>query len=552
MDTSMLKLTFAISLKNENALNEILTKVSDPKSEYYGEYMTMEEVHALTSKPESADALMNWLAEQGVASEASPGKDFVLAMLSAADAKNIFGVEDMVSFVHETTGEVIHRSKSLDHTVPDVIVEHVDFINGLYELPSTLIGKPVATAREVTWDSFAAPMTDAPSTPQTIMETYKISQATKIADGNTMSVIEALGQQYSEDDCSNFAKQFGVPYNKVDKIVGNNDGDVCKSNPNNCAEASLDVQYMMAVAQNVPMTYWSIDASDQTPFLDWIVAVSNSKNPPLVHSVSYGEVENAAVGMQQDSMKRINTEFQKVGVRGLTVTVASGDDGVANFQARQSKSYCGFNPSFPASSPYVLAVGATQFKGGSASASEIGQSKSNSPSGGITTGGGFSSLFDRVSYQDDVVNAYLAGDSVPDVPRTASTYPSQGFNAAGRGYPDVAALGHAYPVSLGGNFYQLDGTSASSPVVAGMLALINNERLLNGKKPLGFVNPLVYSIAAEHADAFNDVVEGENKCCAGSAFQGICCDEGFAATKGWDPVSGLGTFNFDKFLEYAA
>jgi tripeptidyl-peptidase-1 len=509
----------------------------------------------LTSKPESAEALINWLAEQGVSGEASPGKDFVLAEMSVIDAQSIFGIDKMMAFEHEETGAIIHRAASLDHSVPEEMAEHLDFVNGLYELPSTLIGKPVASVRDVTWDSFANPeaaLADQASDPATIMKTYKITQASSIAPGNTMSVIEALGQQYSEDDLSNFNKKFGLPYNPVDKVIGDNDGSQCKSNPNTCAEANLDVQYMMGVAQGVPMTYWSIDPNDETPFLDWIVAVSNSKNPPLVHSVSYGEVENAAAGLQKDTINRINTEFQKIGVRGITVTVASGDDGVANFQARQSKSYCGFNPSFPASSPFVLAIGATQFKGGSAANAEIGQSKSNNPSGGITTGGGFSSIFQRESYQETVVGSYLSGSDVPDVDRTAGTYPSKGFNADGRGYPDVAALGHAYPVSLGGNFYQLDGTSASSPVVAGMLALINNERLLNGKKPLGFVNPLIYQLAASNPEVFNDVTEGENKCCAGTRYSGICCDNGFKATGGWDPVRGLGTINFDQLLKHAA
>ena len=59
---------------------------------------------------------------------------------------------------------------------------------------------------------------------------------------------------------------------------------------------------------------------------------------------------------------------------------------------------------------------------------------------------------------------------IPDVDHTASAYPSKGFNAAGRGYPDVAALGHGYPVSLGGNFYKLDGTSASSPGAITLIA----------------------------------------------------------------------------------
>lgn len=61
-------------------------------------------------------------------------------------------------------------------------------------------------------------------------------------------------------------------------------------------------------------------------------------------------------------------------------------------------------------------------------------------------------------------------------------------------YPDVAALGNAYNVILGGNQYQVSGTSASSPVFCAMVALVNGDREVKGKKPLGFINPLLYKI----------------------------------------------------------
>lgn len=303
--------------------------------------------------------------------------------------------------------------------------------------------------------------------------------------------------------------------------------------------------------KKIPMIYYSIDKNSETPFYDWIIEVGQNPTPPLVHSVSYGDVENQAAAKANN--ERINTEFMKAGARGLTIMVASGDDGVGNFPVRTDSSQCGFNPSFPATSPYVLAVGATQFKGGVKGAAEIAQASNNVPSGGITTGGGFSSQFARMSYQDDAVNAFLNGGSVSSsIPRTSTDFPSKGFNAKGRGYPDVAALGHNYPVCLGGNFYNVDGTSAASPVMASMIALVNNELLNAGKKPLGFVNPLIYSLAASNPSVFTDVTEGNNKCGAGSSQQKpVCCTNGFSAVAGWDPLTGLGTINFQLFLQEA-
>jgi tripeptidyl-peptidase-1 len=102
-------------------------------------------------------------------------------------------------------------------------------------------------------------------------------------------------------------------------------------------------------------------------------------------------------------MERFNTEICQLGLRGLTVVVASGDDGVANFEARNNASACGFHPSFPTTSPYVTGVGATQ--GPEFGTPEV--ACSSATNGLITTGGGFSIFFNRPSYQDSVVTNYL-------------------------------------------------------------------------------------------------------------------------------------------------
>lgn len=295
----------------------------------------------------------------------------------------------------------------------------------------------------------------------------------------------------------------------------------CTSNPNNCGEANLDVQYIMGVAQGIPLTFWSIPASDSTPYLDWITAVAADSNAPLVQSVSckrrtpwcplcvcvcVGSTPASPSTLQPradgdveaeedaSTMTRTNTEFQKMGVRGLSIFIASGDDGVANFPARSNSQYCGFNPSFPATSPYVTAVGATQFIGGSPSKGQEGASVEHKPPAIITTGGGFSAQFSRPSYQDSAVQTFLASANVPSVPHTASGFPSAGFNANGRGYPDVAALGHNYQVIINGNQYSVDGTSAAAPVTAAMFALINDARLANGQSSLGFLNTELYNM----------------------------------------------------------
>lgn len=353
----------------------------------------------------------------------------------------------------------------------------------------------------------------------------------------TQALFEALGQSFSPDDLATFQKQYNLQQQAVSNVIGPNDPSQCPVNPNNCAEANLDVQYMMAMAQNAPTTFWSIPPNSQDPFYDWIIKLSNTSNPPLVHSISYGSI--AAEDPQQDVI-RFNTEACKLGLKGVTIFVSSGDDGVANFQARNDPSQCGFSPSFPATCPYVTSVGATQ--GPEDGSPEI--ACSSATGGLITTGGGFSIYFARPSYQEAAVQKFLS--SGPNLP------PLSMFNSKGRAYPDIAVLGHNYAVVIGGSNYILSGTSASSPVFAGFISLINAQRASTGKPPVGFINPALYSLAASQPSAFNDITKGENNCCAGNPGQQVCCKYGFSASAGWDPLTGLGSINFPVLLKALA
>ncbi len=78
-----------------------------------------------------------------------------------------------------------------------------------------------------------------------------------------------------------------------------------------------------------------------------------------------------------------------------------------------------------------------------------------------------------------------------------------------------------------------------------MVSLVNAARLKAGKKPLGFLNSAIYQNNGAFA---NDVTDGENNCCAGNV-KPICCTQGFYATKGWDPLTGFGSVNFQKFYD---
>jgi len=149
----------------------------------------------------------------------------------------------------------------------------------------------------------------------------------------------------------------------------------------------------------------------------------------------------------------------------------------------------------------------------------------------IYSGGGFSNYFAIPDYQKDVVSSYLK--------HTPPGYPSSIWNSTGnsRAYPDLSANGANYVIVVDGNYTLVYGTSASAPVVGAILTMVNDARIALNKSPIGFINPTIY--AANFSDGFNDITNGTNPGCG---------TLGFSTSRGWDPVTGLGTPKFPKLL----
>merc|ERR1711865_1063004 len=136
--------------------------------------------------------------------------------------------------------------------------------------------------------------------------------------GNSMAVAEFQGQTFKTTDLDTFASNCGVPQG-VDAVVGEGKNDNGRSG----VEAVLDIEFIRAVAPNVPLT---VVYDQKYSLLNWANNITSMENSPLIHSVSYGNDE-----IQQSSeayMFSANTAFMKAGVRGLSVLFASGDQGV--------------------------------------------------------------------------------------------------------------------------------------------------------------------------------------------------------------------------------
>jgi tripeptidyl-peptidase-1 len=269
------------------------------------------------------------------------------------------------------------------------------------------------------------------------------------------------------------------------------------------------------MGSNVLTEFWSFpgaqpDAPENEPFLDWLYLLGNTTDAPFVFSVSYAEDEGS---VSLDYSNRMNEEFLKGSARGISFFFGSGDWGVGSAFGECTE----FTPMFPADSPYVTSVGATT------SQPEVAASLS---------GGGFSTRWAQPSWQTSAVTKYL---------NSAVNLPSKElYNISGRALPDIAAQGTNYVVIANGRTMPaVAGTSASTPVVAGIISLVNDARVAAGKSPMGLLNPFIYEYGST---IFTDVVSGHNPGCG---------TDGFTAAAEWDPVTGWGTINFDKLLAAA-
>jgi kumamolisin len=349
-------------------------------------------------------------------------------------------------------------------------------------------GKPKPTAP-------AAPSADTSYNPPQVAQLYSFPTGVTGA-GQTIGIIE-LGGGYNASDLSTYFSGLGITEPKVTAVsvdgATNSPGD-----PNGAdGEVGLDIE---VVGSNAPganiAVYFTTNTSQG--FLDALTTAlhDTANGPPSVISISWGSPES---NYTAQSLTAFDDACQSAAALGITITVASGDNG-------SSDGGTGNNVDFPASSPHVLGCGGTELlSSGTTITEEV--VWDDSASNGGASGGGVSSVFALPTWQ--------ANSNVPAAPTSAG----------GRGVPDVAGDASpetGYNVLFDSESEVVGGTSAVAPLWAALIALINQQRGSN----LGFINPTIYASAE---NGFNDITSGSN----GS----------YSAGSGWDPCTGLGSPN---------
>mmetsp|Transcript_3469 Transcript_3469/g.5577 ORF Transcript_3469/g.5577 Transcript_3469/m.5577 type:complete len:601 (-) Transcript_3469:15-1817(-) len=521
----IMELTFAVKQQNLQQLRDTLMRVSRPASPDYGKHLSNAEVHMMTAPdPAHVQAVSSFLRRHGVEPRnATPSGDLIEAVVTVETAQKMLSAE-YLDIVHKSSGSLVSRALA-GYRLPSEVASAVDFVAPTVHLPGVRRPRPPVKKGS----EYSNYLEQKFNTPKNLRKLYRVDETEGKAANNKQAVTAFLGERYSEAPlkkfwgllCENITCGKGTPKLVGDATNGTSPG----------LEAMLDIEFLTGVAGNIESEFWgfggrSPDNIENEPFLKWLSRLSNTSDAevPKIFSTSYGEDENSWSYAAAD---RLNVEFQKAGVRGISILYASGDAG-SNCQKDGQ-----FAPEGPGSSPYVTAVGGTKPghhwpKPGSEVA--VGLSS-----------GGFSNYWPMPDYQKDAVAHYLEQAGLPP--------PSRGYNTSGRAVPDISAQAAYYYVIGSETWPGVAGTSCSTPVVSAIFSLLNDLRLQKNKSTLGFLNPLIY----EYAAAFNDITAGSSVGCQDSlqdrTLHGWPAKNGWPAKQGWDAVTGVGTPDFVELAE---
>ncbi|KAM5534011.1 hypothetical protein V8D89_012331 [Ganoderma adspersum] len=518
----MLRLTIALPQQNTSGLHAALLDVSDPASENYGHHLSKGEVEQLVAPSSaSSQAVTAWLSKNGITPEStSASGDMVTIQVPATKANTLLNA-NFTTYVHEASNTTMVRT--LAYSLPDAVHDHIAFVYPTTQFipPSKsrvefkAIGAPTFSKRSRSKRADVPAQCAQVVTPACLQALYNIPPTPASAQGNSLGVSGFGGEVANPGDLKTFLAKVRPDITNGTFSVQTLDGG--SDSGQGTTEASLDIQYTVGVATNVPTTFISVGNNNQDGdlggFLDIINSLLKEDKPPLVLTTSFGFDEAPFAEQAPDLAQTLCNAYAQLGARGTSVLFASGDGGVSGPQANNACNGKAFSPTFPSGCPFLTSVGSTQ--------------GINPETAAAFTSGGFSNIFAQPDYQKDAVAGYL---------KTLGNTNQGLFNASGRAFPDVSTQGVQFAINVAGQFQGVDGTSASSPTFAAIVSLLNDARLNNGQAPLGFLNPLLYS---QGAAALNDITKGSNPGCG---------TDGFPAVTGWDAVTGLGTPDFTKLL----
>ena len=559
----------ALVQQNVGKAEEELLRVSDPTSPHFAKHWNRSQVNSWF-KPHSSSVVevLSWLQKTGIhpsRTRLSNSGGWLLFNSTVLEVEQVF---QTTYHLHKRKFNEGLRISYDKYAISSSLHQHIDFISTTAFLD--ISNRSHARERnsltshtftdEVLRDQNVSLSCNKYITPNCLRSLYRMPgfDEINVHPASTLGIFEITMASWLPNDLDLFFERFAPSLVGMRPRIETINGGEYQTEAQNLlvnSEANLDFEYTMALTArpginlqvgNKPLAadMDSMLAALDGPYCDVLQIPFNGRNESIhANHNDYNQTVNCGTvkplpaviavpylwdetEFSEATMKRQCLEFLKLGLQGVTVIVASGDHGAAG-----RESSCPDNrrvsPASPAVCPYVTSVGATQLEINSTQAFQEVAIFRKTNTSILSSGGGFSSYFKAPSYQNDFVNKYIREDGHNH--RNNSLY----YDTRGRGIPDIAANGRNYVFTVNGKFMTIHGTSAAVPTIASLVTLLNDARLHAGKSTVGFMNPVLYA----NSDAVKDITFGSNY---------MCQEQVFKATKGWDPVTGLGTPDFQQ------
>ena len=460
-------------------------------------YLTREDyARQMGADPADLERVAEFAGEYGLevlwsdAARRSLGLGGSVAQMNVAFAVELASYESPLGSYRGRTGPV---------QVPERLGDVVEAVLGLDDRPQSSAHFRVL---RIGLDPGAPLAADTSFTPDQVARLYDYPDGLD-GSGETIALIE-LGGGYDTGDLADYFSRLGIQEPTVIAVSVDGAANQPTGDPGGPdGEVMLDIEVVGAIVPGAQILIYFAPNTDRG-FLDAITTAVHDQRRPSVISISWGGPE---ARWTAQAMKQFDQAFQAATMLGVTICCASGDsgssDGVSDGRAHVD---------FPASSPHVVACGGTRVEvtNGAISSEVVWNA------GGGASGGGISDIFPLPSWQ-----------SAAGVPQ--STNPG---GRQGRGVPDMSADADpatGYRVRVDGTDAVFGGTSAVAPLIAALVAQINQQL----GKPTGFLNPIVYDESAR--TALRDITQGTNGA--------------YTATAGWDPCTGLGSPDGTRLLD---
>lgn len=466
-----------------------------PHAAIRGEHLTREEYEQeYSASPEDVTAVEQFLQQHDIiVIESNLARRSVIAKGSVGDIEAAFDV----SLKAHTQGEQNYHVLTEDIGIP---TELRGIVTGVFGLDTRPVARPMFQVAKRDGKFISHAQSPQSFNPNQLIQIYGFP-TTVTGTGQCIALIE-LGGGFTQGDITNYFNGIGLTPPEV-LSVSVNGGQNSPSTPDSAdGEVLLDIEVAGAIAPGAKIAVYFAANTDQG-FMDAITqAIHDTDNKPAVISISWGSAE---INWTQQAMDNFNESFKTAAAIGVSICVAAGDNGSSDGQTDGK-----VHVDFPASSPYALACGGTKLEtSGNTIISETVWHESSTSA----TGGGVSTYFALPDYQQNA-----------NVPGELDT------NFKGRGVPDVAGNADpdtGYNVLVDGQQMVIGGTSAVAPLMAGLIALLNEQ----SGKAAGFINPVIYANPA----LCRDITSGNNNTTSGNT--------GYSAGPGWDACTGLGVLS---------